>query len=418
MLREDAGVEADFGKATDMLRGLTEFAEPEDESPFRKPPAPDDRLWRHPSEGRPGPVAPARPGRPDRSMWLVASVSALGASLLTMGLVVVTGGIGNEGTRSTNAAVERQMVSRPRSGAATPIVEIADQVRPGIAQLRVKAGGRTATGSGVIMRSDGHILTNAHVVEGAEELEVVLASGRVLAARLLGSDPVTDIAVVKVEAGTLPVATLGTAVNLKVGETAIAVGSPLGLSGGPSVTVGVVSGLHREVSPRGSTQRLVDMVQTDAPIAPGSSGGALLDDDGAVIGITTAVSLSDVGAEGLGFATPIDVARQVADQLIDTGRAVHVWLGVEGSDLDAKTAGEMGVDGGALVDEVKDDSPAKRAGLAGRDVIVGVDGRAVKSMGELVIALRAHRPGESVTLDYMRENGRRKAPVTLAERPS
>jgi S1-C subfamily serine protease len=159
------------------------------------------------------------------------------------------------------------------------------------------------------------------------------------------------------------------------------------------------------------------MVQTDAPIAAGSSGGALLDQNGAVIGITTAVSVSDVGGEGLGFATPIDLARMVAEQLITTGRATHVWIGIEGSDLDARMAGELSVDGGAMVGQVKPNSPAQRAGLAARDVIVDVDGKSVKSMGELVLALRAHRPGDSVDIGLMRERSRVSLEVTLAERP-
>lgn len=345
---------------------------------------------------------------------MVACISALGASLLTMGLVVVAGGFRDK-ARSGDGVVERQMVNGPRSD--TPIVQLADQVRPGIVQLRVQVDDRPGTGSGVMFRSDGHILTSAHVVAGATSLEAVLHNGRRLTARLVGTDPVTDTAVVKIDGGAFPVATLGTAVNLKVGQTAIAVGSPLGLAGGPSVTVGVISGLHREVVPRGSSQPLVDMIQTDAPIAAGSSGGALLDENGAVIGITTAVAVSDLGGEGLGFATPIDAARVVAEQLITTGKAVHVWMGVEGSDLDARTAGELRIDGGAMIGQVKPNSPAQRAGLAARDVIVEIDGKTVRSMGELVVNLRGHRPGDAVELELVRERQRVKLKVTLDERP-
>src|SRR5205085_6266330 len=146
-----------------------------------------------------------------------------------------------------------------------------------------------------------------------------------LTAKVVGSDPENDVAVLKVDGGPFPVATVGTAADLHVGQPAIAIGSPLGLAGGPSVTVGVVSALHRRIEAR-SGPPLLDMIQTDAPISPGSSGGALLDADGAVIGITTAVAVSEVGAEGLGFATPIDLARSAAEQLIATGKVVHVWL--------------------------------------------------------------------------------------------
>src|SRR5437667_282746 len=179
----------------------------------------------------------------------------------------------------------------------------------------------------------------------------------------------------------------GSVADLKVGQPAIAIGSPLGLAGGPSVTVGVVSALHRRIEAR-SGPPLLDMIQTDAPISPGSSGGALLDADGAVIGITTAVAVSEVGAEGLGFATPIDLARSAAEQLIATGKVVHVWLGVAGTDLDPDTAGDLHIDGGALVGQVVDGSPAAKAGLTARDVIVAVDGKTVTTMGALVVELR------------------------------
>jgi S1-C subfamily serine protease len=154
-------------------------------------------------------------------------------------------------------------------------------------------------------------------------------------------------------------------------------------------------------------------VQTDAPIAPGSSGGALVDGAGRVVGITTVLA----GADGFGFATPIDVARAAAEQLMATGRVVPVWLGVDGSDLDGATASNLQLAGGALVDTVRTDSPAERAGLAAKDVIVGVDGRPVMSLGMLAVAVRAHRPGDVVTLDVVRDRQHRGMKVTVAERP-
>lgn len=394
-----------------------EFVDPEDEpSTFREPPAPDDRLWRHPSEVSAPPATGRRvPG--ERSMWLVATVSALGASLLSAGLAVTL--VRRDRAPSSPTAVERQLV-RPRQAASvvgSPVVDIAERVRPAIAQLKTQVGDQAGAGSGVFFRSDGHVLTNAHVVEGSSAIRLVMANGRELPARLIGSDPDTDTAVVKVDGGPFPVATLGSALDLRVGQTAIAIGSPLGLTGGPSVTVGVVSALHREIRPRGGSHTLVDLIQTDATISPGSSGGALLDADGAVIGITTAVASSDAGGEALGFATPIEVARSVADELIRTGRVVHVWLGIEGTDLDGAMADEMDLQGGAMVGQVKGGSPAERGGLAARDVVVAVDGRQVKSMGELVVMLREREPGQTVTLEVVRERQHRTMAVTLAERP-
>ncbi|HUS62073.1 MAG TPA: trypsin-like peptidase domain-containing protein, partial [Acidimicrobiales bacterium] len=256
-----------------------------------------------------------------------------------------------------------------------------------------------------------------HVVDGATDVQVLLSSGRQLPGRIVGTDRDTDTAVVKIDGGPFPVATLGTATDLRVGQTAIAIGSPLGLAGGPSVTVGVVSALHRQVRSSAGGPALVDMVQTDAPISPGSSGGALLDDNGAVIGITTVAASGDGGADGLGFATPIDLARSVAEELMATGKVVHVWLGIEGSDLDGATAGELSIDGGAMVAQVTDGSPAQQGGVAARDVIVGVNGTAVRSMGELVVALRGRAPGDNITIDVMRDREHRTMRVQLVARP-
>jgi len=159
------------------------------------------------------------------------------------------------------------------------------------------------------------------------------------------------------------------------------------------------------------------MIQTDAPIYPGSSGGALLDGTGKVIGITTAVAAGSGAADGLGVATPIETAQLVGDQLIANGRFTHVWLGIEGSDVDGSTAALFGIDGGALVDKVTPGGPAERAGLAVRDIIVGIEDKVIASMGALVVNLRGRPPGEVVVLDVLRDSTRRELSVTLAERP-
>lgn len=392
--------------------GPMELEEPEDDPGFyRSPLPPEDRLWRHPSEMGLPPAA--RPSR--RSLWLVAGASALGASLISTGLVILAGTLL---FGSTDTPVQREMVVRPLTTTVSDgddaAVRIAEQVGPAIARLELDD---RRSGSGVLFRSDGHLLTNAHLVEGATALTVVLGNGRELVGRVIGSDPDTDIAVVKVDGGTLPVVTMGTASDLEVGEKAIAVSSPPGPAGGPSVSVGVVRALHRNVTGPG-TRPMYDMVQTDASIAPGSSGGALLDTAGSVVGITTAVAGSDVAAKGAGFAVPIDVARSVADQLVASGRVVNVWIGIQGHDVDGATATEIDVEGGAMVADVKRDSPADRSGLAARDVIVAVDGRPIESIGQLVMALRLQRPGSAVTLDVVRERRRHTMTVTVAERPA
>ena len=388
-----------------------EFVEPDDEpQPYREPLPPDDRLWRHPSE-----IGVRRPSA-RRQLWVVGMASAVAASLLSTGLAVVTGALLDTGGSGSRVVDTSGIVPQPTLvGAKADVVTVADRVRPAIAQLRVERG-RSGSGSGVFFRSDGHLLTNAHVVDGATSVVVVLSSGRELPARVVGSDPDSDTAVVKVDGGPFPVAEMGSTTNLRVGQEAIAIGSPLGLTGGPSVTVGVVSAMHRSVRTR-TGQTLMDMVQTDAPLAPGSSGGVLLDARGRVIGITTAVAMTDTGTEGFGFATPIDAVRSAAEQLMTTGRVVSVWLGVEGSDLDGATALALNVDGGAIVERVKADSPAERAGLATRDVIVGVNGKPVTSMGMLVVSVRSHRPGDVCTLDVVRDNQHHAMLVTVAERP-
>lgn len=388
-----------------------EFVEPDDEPQrYREPPSPDDRLWRHPSEI----AVPRPPAR--RQLWVVGLASALAASLLSTGLAVVAGNLLDAGGTSRGVDTAGLFTQPTLVGARADVVTVAERIRPAIVQLKVERG-RTGSGSGVLFRSDGHLLTNAHVVDGATSVMVILSSGRELPARVIGSDAESDTAVVKIDGGPFPVAELGSTTDLKVGQEAIAVGSPLGLTGGPSVTVGVVSALHRSVRTR-TGQSLMDMVQTDAPIAPGSSGGALLDAHGKVIGITTALAMTDTGAEGFGFAIPIDAARNVADQIITTGKVVTVWLGVAGSDLDGATALDLNLDGGAMVEEVKADSPAARAGLAPRDVIVRVDNKPVTSMTMLVVAVRSHRPGDVFTVEIVRDKQRHGMTVTVAERPA
>jgi S1-C subfamily serine protease len=379
----------------------------DDPSSYRTPPPPDDRLWRHPSE-----MLPKRSAG-DRT-WLVASISGLVGALLASGVVIAAGGLNG---RSAERVIERQDV--PVQTVSTPVgpsvVDIAQRVRPAITQVLVEGKQGDSSGSGVLFRSDGHLLTNFHVIDGADAVKVVIDSGRELAATVVGSDPENDVAVLKVDGGPFPVAALGSAADLRVGQSAVAIGSPLGLAGGPSVTVGVVSALHRRLDTR-TGPPLLDMIQTDAPISPGSSGGALLDANGAVIGLTTAVATTD-GAQGLGFATPIDVARSSADQLIEGGKVVHVWLGIEGTDVDPETAKNMAIDGGALVGSVVKGSPADKSGLHARDVIVAVDNQSVKTMGALVVALRGRSPGRNVTLDVRRGKDEMRMTVGLVERP-
>jgi S1-C subfamily serine protease len=392
--------------------------DPTDDVRFSVPPPPDDRLWRHPSELR---VLGMGGGDQRRSpVWLVLAAGVAGA-LVTLGVLALLGRLG-EGEDRADPAVIREAArpaAAPLAGSAS-VVRIAEEVRPAIAKVRVRGDQAASSGSAVLYRDDGHLLTNAHVVEGADAIEVSLADGSMHEASVVGTDQLTDIAVLRIATAAdgrpYPTAVLGTAVDLAVGQPVVAIGSPLGLAGGSSVTTGVVSALGREVEAEGTS--LLDMVQTDAAISPGSSGGALVDGTGAVIGITTAVGVSEVGAEGLGFAVPVDVARSVAEEIITTGRAVHVWLGVTGSDLDRRSAEELGVRGGARVEQVVDGSPADEAGVVPSDVVVAVEEEPVASMSALVIALRERDPGDEVALEVLRDGDRRQVTVALVERPS
>lgn len=387
-----------------------EFVDPDDEpGRVRYPPPPDDRLWRHPSEV--GTTTLPEPARP--SMWVVAAVSAVSAGLLATGLVVVAIGL-IEGDPAFRP-VERQMVQRPAAAVTEKpnVVDVVVGAKASVVRVRLETGG-ASVGSGVIFRSDGHVLTNAHVVDRANAVQLVLQGGREVRARVLGTDPDTDTSVLKIDAeGPFPVAVMGTAADLEVGEPVIAIGYTTGVSGDPSITVGVVSALHRSVRTEGGGA-LFDMVQTDRPVPAASSGGALLDADGSVVGIANAHPIGDAGA--FGFATPVDAVVSVADQLIASGRVVGVWLGIQGTDADGVTATKLDVDGGAVVGVVTSGSPAERAGLLSRDLIVAVDGDEITSMGELVVALRRHRPGDAIGIDVMRGTERMSMQVTLTEK--
>lgn len=263
-----------------------------------------------------------------------------------------------------------------------------------------------ASGSGVIF-DETHILTNDHVVDAADSVQVVLSDGRVYPADVVGSDPVTDVAVLSVAAPDLSPLPLGSTSDLVVGVPAIAVGSPLGLDGGPSLSVGVVSALGREVQTTPETV-LYGMIQTDAPITNGSSGGALVDRNGELIGITTAVGASDLGIEGIGFATPIEIVEKIAEDILSDGMASHALLGIVGSTALEPIGNEGVAPLGVTVEEVTADSAADLAGITVGQVITAADDQTVHTMDELITILRHYDAGDSITLAFADE-----APVTV-----
>jgi S1-C subfamily serine protease len=364
---------------------------------------PDDRVWRHPSEISSHPLGSTRGRRRgDVRVLPVAALSGVIGALLATGVLAAVGDMGND------KETIRTVVQREASPLAVPvaagagIVEVAEKTKPAVVEVHADGDTDDPDGAGVVFRSDGHILTSARAVGGSRAVQVVLPDGQGLEARVVGRDPETDLAVLKVDRTGMATAAFGSAAGLKVGQVAIVVGASLAL--------GVVSALGRDVRvPDGPM--LLDLIQTDAPVAASSSGGALVDAGGALIGITTSVG-------GVGYATPVDLARDVADQLVAHGKAMHTWLGVEGGDLGTAEARRLGVDGGAVVRRVHDGSPAAAAGLAPRDVIVAVDGVTVQSMSALKVTLRGRRPGQVVDLRLLRDGKEQRVATTLASPPA
>ena len=268
-------------------------------------------------------------------------------------------------------------------------------------------------GSGVLFDSQGLLLTNAHVVEGAEELTVGLSDGRRVKGRVIGADRLTDLAVVRLEGeGLWPVAVLGNSDRLNVGDWAIAVGNPYGLEN--TVTLGIISNLNRNVSQLGISGKRLDLIQTDAAINPGNSGGPLLNAEGEVIGINTLVR-SGPGA-GLGFAIPINRAKAIASELVATGKARHPVIGIGLSRVPAERPGGP-APSGAVIRSIQKMGPADQAGLQVDDVITAVDGQAVEGPAAVVSAIERRGVGETVTLQIRRANDQkvvRLKPVDLS----
>ena len=289
---------------------------------------------------------------------------------------------------------------------------VAMRTIPSVVTVQVLGPTGAGTGSGVVYDNTGRVLTNDHVVAVGNAYRVVFADGRTYDARLLGTDPSTDLAVLEIDAVGIPAIELGSTETLQVGQPAIAVGSPLGLEGGPSLSVGVISSLEREVQTRPDTI-LYGMLQTDAPITQGSSGGALVDQQGRLIGITTAVGVSSVGVEGIGFATPVEIVQRVADEIIDSGAASQPFLGITGETEFGTTTdgGQQPV--GVTVLTVSDGSPAATAGLSTGDTITAVAGVSVQTMDELIAQLRRFPAGDTVLLDIADDQ---RLSVTLGDR--
>jgi serine protease Do len=270
-------------------------------------------------------------------------------------------------------------------------------------------------GSGVIVSPEGYILTNNHVVDGATDVRVTLSDKREFKARIVGTDPKTDLAVLKIDASNLPSVVIGDSDKVQVGDYALAVGNPFGLGG--TVTMGIISATGRGNL---GIEDYEDFIQTDAPINPGNSGGALVNDRGDLIGINTAILSHSEGNQGIGFAIPVSVARNVTDQILRNGKVTRAYLGVMSEEVTpalAQAFHEKEV-GGALVAQVTPDSPASHAGIEKGDIILSVNGKLVNDSAQLRMTISLMQPGAPVSVKLLRDGAEREVTAHLAEMPT
>jgi putative serine protease PepD len=335
--------------------------------------------------------------------WLIAAV--LGAGIGSYAMYQSLGGASGRATVHVVNVAEGSTVPVPDNPAAA----VARQVLPSIVEVDVQGPTEQGLGSGIIYTPNGYIITNDHVISGADVIQVNLSNGQKLPATVVGTaiSSGVDIAVLKVNASGLPAARFGTTDRILVGDTAVAIGSPFGLQA--TVTAGVISSLHRDLRQFGIP--FSDAIQTDAPINPGNSGGALADSHGDVIGVNQAIVGGETGGNvGVGFAIPVEWVRRVADQLIKTGRAQLAFLGISGDNLPNGK--------GAHVNSVSPGGPAASAGIEPDDVIVAMNGKPIDSMNQLIETLLQLNVGDRVTVGLLRGGDRKTVTVRLAARPA
>ncbi|MEW6470964.1 MAG: trypsin-like peptidase domain-containing protein [Actinomycetota bacterium] len=350
-------------------------------------------------------------------MSLVRRASRARVAVAVVALVALGGCDGDRGsdtasTTTTEPAAETIRPSAKGAGDFGRIPEVVRNVETSVVAVLTDGG----EGSGVVYRADGVVVTNHHVVGRASRIEVGFADGKRLPARLLASDPLSDLAALKVDRGGTPAGRFAGDLPV-VGELAIAIGNPLGLEN--TVTAGIISGLHRAIP--GAAQQapaLVDLIQTDAAISPGNSGGALVNADGEVVGINVAYLPPQVGSVSIGFAIPAATVTDVVEQLLDQGRVRHPFLGIQPAPLTPLLAERLGVERqrGVLVLAVEGSGPAERAGLRPGDIIVAVDGDDVDTVEDFLGRLRRRTPGEQIRLSVVRGPDELQISAVLGER--
>jgi S1-C subfamily serine protease len=302
--------------------------------------------------------------------------------------------------------------SAPVTAAGADIPALVRRVEPSVVTVLTERG----LGSGIVYRADGTIVTNAHVAAGAQDVTIALADGQQVAAKVHSADEVSDVAIVQADRNGLPAATFQKPLP-QVGELAVVLGSPLGFEA--TVTSGIISGLHRQIPGSAATGApLVDLIQTDAAISPGNSGGAVLDAQGEVVGMSVAYIPPAAGAVALGFAIPAATVVDVADQLLATGTARHSYIGIQPATLTPEIARLLGTDrtSGVVVMQVAAPSPAAEAGIRAGDIVTSLNGQETSTAEELIAALRSATPGDRVQLTVLRGAGTQQITVVVAER--
>lgn len=272
----------------------------------------------------------------------------------------------------------------------------------------------SSLGSGVIISNDGYVITNFHVIEAAEEIEITTHNGKKFDASLIGADPETDLAVLKIDNLALPNIILGNINNLNVGDSVLAIGNPFGV--GQTVTMGIVSGLGRNQL---GISTFENFIQTDAAINPGNSGGALVDVNGDLVGINSAIYSKSGGSMGIGFAIPIDLVKKITEQIIVKGYVVRGWIGVEVQELtdDLKESFNLSSNSGALIASVVKNSPADKGGLKSGDIIVNINNKKISNGKALLNIVSDSQPSQSIDIEIIRGNRKIKLSLKVSERP-
>lgn len=359
-----------------------------------------------------------------------AAVGLFVGALLTVLLVSAVAGVSPGSLLRGDVARTGQKVTiDSKSISADAVTAVVKKLGPSVVNVRTtetitdmfhQGTQAEAQGSGIIFRSDGYIITNDHVVENANQIFVTIG-GEDLKATVVGTDKDTDLAVIKVDKTGLNAAEFADSSKLQVGQLAVAIGSPFGFES--SVTSGVISALHRNVTAGDTGQQAAtytDLIQTDAAINPGNSGGALAEQDGKVIGVNSLIFSPSGASAGLGFAIPSNSAKEVATQLIESGKVSHPYMGILGQTVDKDLAEQLNlpVEKGAILQQVINGGPADKAGLQRRDIIIKFGDVTIETMDDLVAAIRKRNVGDTVTVTYRRDKDEKTTDVTLTEKPA